>query len=138
MNTEKYRLAYSILSKLQVFSNVYINIIIDHNLEIPGLSYKDEMGLPIIRINLTKIPVCESTITHVLAHEYGHHVMNHLLDNPRYLSAKELEFREEEADRYAKSFLKDCKLNLEPVEQFIRTVSMNNKVMSQRLKILYE
>ena len=117
MSSKKYKIAYFILSKLQDFSKVYVNIIIDHNLEMPGLSYIDQMGLPIIRVNLTKIPVCETTIAHVLAHEYAHHVLNHVKNNPRYLSIEQLENSEYEADMYAKTFLKEYKYDLELVEQ---------------------
>jgi Zn-dependent peptidase ImmA (M78 family) len=138
MNSKKYRLAYSILSKLQDFSKVYVNIIMDQNLEIAGLSYIDEMGLPIIRLNLTKIPVCESTIAHVLAHEYGHHVMNHVRNDPRYLSIEQLENCEDEADEYAQSFLKYFDYDLEPVEQFVRTTTHSNRILLNRLNILYK
>lgn len=132
----KHRLAYQVLQKLQSFSNTYINLIIDYNLEIPGLSYLDELGLPIIRLNLTKIPECESTIAHVLSHEYGHHMMSHVKVNPRFLHPYEINKSEEEADRYAKSFIRANKYDLKPIEQFVRTTTQSNKILKNRLDIL--
>ena len=132
----KHRIAYKVLQKLQSFSNSYINLIIDYNLEIPGLSYLDELGLSIIRLNLTKIPECENTIAHVLSHEYGHHMMGHVKVNPQFLFIYELNKCEDEADRYAKSFIRANKYDLKPIEQFVRTNTQCNKLLKNRLDIL--
>ena len=109
-------------------------MIIDHNLEITGLSYRDEIGLPIIRINLTKISECENVIAHVLSHEYGLHVYGHINSDPSKKTHKEMEFIEDQADSYASYFIKYHNYDVDKIADYIRMTTNSNKVLNSRLK----
>lgn len=132
----KYRLAWDTINKLYGYSGVLVSLVVDHYLELPGLSYLDEMGFPVIRVNLTKIPLSESVMAHVLAHEYGHHVLLHVNTEPYKLSEKELEAVEDEADLYASRFVHSERYEIAPIELFISDTAPNKKTAEKRIKLL--
>lgn len=139
MNTEanrKYRLAWEMLNKLHDYSGVLVSLVVDHYLQIPAVSYIDEMGLSVIRINLTRVPLSKSVIAHVMAHEYGHHVLMHVHTEPHMLSHTELETREDEADVYAAKFIHDRKYAVAPIELFISRLAPVKTVASKRIGLL--
>jgi len=139
MNTtlnSKYRLVWDTLSALHDYSGILVSLVVDHYLDIPALSYVDEAGLSVIRINLSLIPLSESVIAHVLAHEYGHHVLMHVHTEPYKLSREELDSREDEADIYAARFIHDQKHALAPIELFISHLAPVGKLAERRLDLL--
>ena len=141
MNTtisSKYRMVWDTLHELHDYSGVLVSLVVDHYLRIPALSYVDEGGLPTIRINLALVPLCESVIAHVMAHEYGHHVMKHVHTELYKLTPEELDSREDEADTYAAKFVHDRKYALAPIELFISQLAPVKKIAERRLNLLAE
>ena len=137
MNIEsKYGLVWTISNELHDYTGKIVNLIVDHYLQIPALSYIDEMGLNTIRINLSLFPLSESVIAHILSHEYGHHVLKHVDTESYKLDSKELEKREDEADVFAAKFIKNNKYQQEPIEVFISETSISAEVARKRIALL--
>ena len=139
MNTiqnRKYRLVWETLNKLHDYSGTLVSLVVDHYLQIPAVSYMDETGLSVIRINLTRIPLSESVIAHILAHEYGHHILMHVRTEPYKLSHEELESREDEADIYAAKFIHDQRYAVAPIALFISHLAPARIVATKRIGLL--
>lgn len=117
----------NILNQLFEYSYHYIEVRNDPNLNMPGFSFieKDinERFKPIILINLDLIPKQIDILAHVIAHEWGHHVLRHISLVPPHSSqmpsSEERQEKENEADTYAALFIKEFFYNKKPIEKFI-------------------
>lgn len=126
-----------ILNKLYEYSNCYIEIITDDKLQMPAYSFIDEdlygKIKPMIVLNPKLFPKEENIVAHILAHEWGHHVLKHVFTNPNTLSIKEKESKEDEADEYASKFIKEFMYDTAPIIDFFKRHSPN---CNERINIL--
>ena len=126
-----------IINKLYEYSNCYIEIITDEKLEIPAYSFIEEdlygRIKPMIVLNPKLFPKEENILAHILAHEWGHHALKHVFTNPKNLSSKELEAKEDEADEYASKFIKEYMYDTTPIIDFFKRHSPN---FNERINIL--
>mgnify|MGYP001477901201 FL=1 len=130
-----------ILDQLVEFTGKLFEIKIDGNLQIPAFSLieNDFRGNPrnTILINDRLIPMNnKSILAHILAHEYGHHIYEHVKINPSYLSAKQLEHIENEADFHALMFIEKYNYNKDEIIKFIADTSVNKEISRTRIDIL--
>jgi len=117
----------NILNQLFKHSNHYFDVRNDPNLKMPGFSFI-ELDInnrikPIILINLDLIPKQQDVLAHVIAHEWGHHVLRHInvpgQTTPQMPSPEERQEKEIEADIYAALFIKEFFYNKKHIESFI-------------------
>ena len=130
-----------ILDQLVEFTGKLFEIKIDSNLQIPAFSLieNDFRGNPrnTILINDRLIPMNnKSILAHILAHEYGHHIYEHIKINPSYLSAKQLEHIENEADFHALMFIEKYNYKKNEIIKFIVDTSINKEISKTRIDIL--
>ena len=130
-----------VLDELVEFSNKLFEVKIDNNLVIPAFSLieNDFRGNPrnVILINDRLIPMNnKSILAHILAHEYGHHIYEHIKINPSYLSAKQLEHIENEADFHALMFIEKYNYDKDEIIKFIADTSVNKEIARTRIDIL--
>ena len=131
----------SISNKLYEHSNVWIEIHNDANLRIPGFSLidKDLYGRykPMIIINSELIPNDENIIAHILAHEWGHHVLQHIEHCPpppeKMPNSETRQLKENEADAYAADFVAKYKYDKDAIINFFREHPHD---LENRIKIL--
>lgn len=131
-----------ILNQLLKHSNHCIQVREDPNLHIPAFSVieKDLFGryVPLILINQKIIPNNENVYAHILAHEWGHHVLNHILVEPPPIhqrpSPSEVQQKENEADLYAAKFIKKHNYDVESICDFMREHPHD---LDNRLTILF-
>tara|TARA_Y100000389_G_C17448724_1_gene513291 strand:- start:1775 stop:2188 length:414 start_codon:yes stop_codon:yes gene_type:complete len=118
---------HKILNQLFEYSNHYIEVRNDPNLNMPGFSFIEHdinaRFVPIILVNLNIIPKQIDVLAHVIAHEWGHHVLRHMSLVPPHSSEmpspEERQEKENEADTYAALFIKEYCYNIKPIEAFI-------------------
>ena len=126
-----------ILNKLYEYSNVYLDVITDDKLEMPGFSYIEEdlygRLKPIVVLNPKLFPRDENVIAHIVSHEWGHHVLKHVFTDPSKLSKEERQIREDEADKYASGFIKEFIYDVEPIVEYFKRHSPDYQ---DRIKIL--
>ncbi len=126
-----------ILNQLYEYSNLCIDITFDDKLEMPGFSYIEEdlygRIKPRIVLNQKLIPRDDNIIAHILAHEWGHHVLKHVFTNPKNLSKDDAQKKEDEADEYAAGFIQKYLYNTEPIVDFFKR---HNPDYQERIKIL--
>ena len=130
-----------ILNQLYEYSNNYINIRDDRNLQIPAFSTieKDLYGryTPVVLINSKLIPNNINIIAHILSHEWGHHVLRHLeLEPPTNYKTEdinEIQEKENEADLYAANFIKEYSYDVDNIKSFMRE---HPEDLDNRLEIL--
>ena len=131
----------NILNKLFEYSNHYIQVRNERTLQMPGFSMieKDIHGqyIPVILINLDLIPNNESVLAHVLSHEWGHQVLKHIELVPPHISQmpnqQQRQEKENEADKFAASFIKEYGYSKNDIEHFMR---QNPHDLENRLNIL--
>ena len=130
-----------VLDELVEFSDKLFEVKIDNNLVIPAFSLieNDFRGNPrnVILINDRLIPMNnKSILAHILAHEYGHHIYNHVKIHPGNFNAKQLEHIENEADFYALMFIEKYNYDKDEIIGFISETSINNDISRNRIDIL--
>ena len=130
-----------ILDQLVEFTGKLFEIKIDSNLQIPAFSLIDIdfRGNPrnTILINDRLIPMNnKSILAHILAHEYGHHIYEHVKINPEFLNPPQLEHIENEADFYALMFIEKYNYNKDEIIKFIADTSINKEISRSRIDIL--
>ena len=127
----------AILNKLYEYSNIYIDIITDDNLKVPGFSYIDEdlygRRKPMIVLNPKLFPREKNILAHIVAHEWGHHALKHVFTDPSTLNILEKEQKENEADEYASKFIKEYMYDIVPIIDYFKRHSPN---FDARKKIL--
>ena len=131
-----------ILNQLLEHSKHYIQVREDPNLPMPGFSVieKDLHGryTPLILINQKLFPNDKNVYAHILAHEWGHHVCNHILlePPPMHLRPKpsEIQEKENEADLFAAKFIKKYNYDVEEIANFMRDHPHD---LDNRLAILF-
>lgn len=129
-----------ILNQLYEYSNTYINVREDSNLQMPAFSIieKDLHGryTPVILINQKFIPKNINIIAHVLSHEWGHHILEHIKKDPPKImpDRNEVQSKENEADTYAAHFIKEYSYDTEDISNFMREHPAD---LENRLHILY-
>ena len=83
-------------------------------------------------------PNDKNVYAHILAHEWGHHVCNHILlePPPMHLRPKpsEIQEKENEADLFAAKFIKKYNYNVEEIAHFMREHPHD---LDNRLSILF-
>tara|TARA_Y100000768_G_scaffold346843_1_gene294687 strand:- start:2566 stop:2997 length:432 start_codon:yes stop_codon:yes gene_type:complete len=117
-----------ILNQLFEFSNHFIVVKNDINLPMPGFSMIEEdihyRLVPTTIINTRLIPQDDSVMAHILAHEWGHHVLEHIEHYPP--SSENMpdnttrQLKENEADAYAAEFIKKYNYDKDSIIQFFR------------------
>jgi len=131
-----------ILNRLFEQSNHCIQVREDPNLQIPAFSVieKDMYGryIPVILINQKQFPHDKNVYAHILAHEWGHHVLNHILLEPPPLHERpgpsEIQQKENEADLYATKFIRKYNYDAEVICSFMREHPYD---LDNRLAILF-
>ena len=78
----------------------------------------------------------KSILAHILAHEYGHHIYEHVKINPEFLNPPQLEHIENEADFYALMFIEKYNYNKDEIIKFIADTSINKEISRSRIDIL--
>jgi len=130
-----------ILDQLVEFTGKLFEIKIDENLQIPAMSLieTDFRGNPrnTILINDRLIPMNnKSILAHILSHEYGHHIYEHVKINPTHLNPQQLEHIENEADFHALMFIEKYNYNKDEIIRFIADTSVNKDISKTRIDIL--
>ena len=133
----------NIMNQLFDYSNHYIEVRNDINLNIPAFSIIETnmygRNIPYILINLDLISEDKSVIAHILSHEWGHHVLRHL--KPTNVLKKEKNInnlddrqqKENEADTYASKFIKDKSFRKDSIIKFMKEHPFD---LENRLNIL--
>ena len=123
----------NIMNQLFSYSNHYIEIRNDINLNIPAFSVieKNIYGryVPYILINLNLIPDDINIIAHILSHEWGHHLLNHLIpidmiNNKNISNKDDRQKKENEADAYASKFICKKGFNKDIILNFFKQYSL--------------
>tara|TARA_B100001564_G_scaffold158881_1_gene133517 strand:+ start:4101 stop:4568 length:468 start_codon:yes stop_codon:yes gene_type:complete len=130
-----------VLDELVEFSGKLFEVKVDNNLHIPAFSLieNDFRGNPrnLILINDRLIPMTnKSILAHILAHEYGHHIYNHVKIHPGNFNAKQLEHIENEADFYALMFIEKYNYDKDEIISFMSETSINKEMSRNRIDIL--
>ena len=116
----------NIINQLFEYSNHYIEIRTDPALPMPAFSIieKNIYGrfVPIIIMNDKVLTEEKEVMAHILAHEWGHHVLNHieLVRENNKPSHTERQNKENEADAYAAGFIKEFCYSKEPIKKFLK------------------
>ena len=113
-----------ILNRLLEHSNHCIQVREDPNLQIPAFSVieKDMYGryIPLILINQKLFPYDKNIYAHILAHEWGHHILKHTSTDPNTLTVNQRDLVELEADKYAFDFINEYKYNIVEITKYIK------------------
>jgi len=130
----------NIIQELVEYSGKLFIIKEDNSLRIPALSLieYDFRNNPrnVIVINKKLIPEDISIMAHILAHEYGHHIYEHVKINPISLNEAQLEQIESEADFYALMFVEKYKYNKNAIIKFIIDCPCKSTLLKKRLDII--
>lgn len=129
------------LNQLYRATGSYVHVRSDRALPMPGYSFLDldisGRLVPTILINPRIVGGNPSVIAHVLAHEYGHHVLGHVDSASKAAERDEdvdLE-REDEADLFASTFVWRHGYDVASIRRFIS--GLGGSRVTDRLRILY-
>lgn len=126
-----------VLNQLYQHSNIHLDIVMDEKLEMPGYSYIEEdlygRLKPMLILNPRLIPRDDNVIAHIVAHEWGHHVLKHVFTDPSKISKEEKQKKEDEADKYASEFIKEYTYDIEPIVEYFKRHSPDFR---ERIQIL--
>lgn len=131
----------NIIDRLVEYSGCLFEIQIDNLLPISALSrirfdHRNKMRFEIF-INPLKIPMeNESILAHILSHEWGHHMYNHVRINPNDLDEKQMRQVENEADFYASLFIEKYNYSKEDIVKYIVKSSLDKDYIKNRVEIL--
>lgn len=132
--------AVTCLNQLYQTTGIYLEVRSDRALPMPGYSFLDlDLSgrlVPTVLINPRIVGDNPSVIAHVLAHEYGHHVLGHVdsaSQSPRN-EDEDLE-RENDADLFASTFVWKFGYDVPAIRRFI--TGLGGPRMSERVHILY-
>jgi Zn-dependent peptidase ImmA (M78 family) len=131
----------NIIQELVDYSGKLFIIKEDSNLKMPAFSLieYDFRRNPrnVIIINRNLIPSDDiSVLAHILAHEYGHHIYEHVKINPRTLNEKQLEQIECEADFYALMFIEKYKYSKNSIIKFMIETTNSISLLKKRIDII--
>ena len=135
----------NILNKLYEYSGKFIEVKYDFNLPLVGYSFIDldinDRIVPTISLNPNLYPKDVNVLAHILSHEWGHHVLNHIktptdpsFDIKKLQDKNERQVKENEADSYASKFITEFFYDKQPIKDFIRENSPND--FEHRIDIL--
>ena len=133
MNGRKYRIVLETIIKLHDYSDSILNVLIDNNLKLPGMTFLNEVNIPQIVLNLSLIPENVNIIAHVVAHEAGHQILGHVKIPPYQQTA--LDKCEDEADTFAATFLKIHNYDIDPIKDYIKSIH-DKSIADRRIQIL--
>lgn len=109
-----------VLQQLHTFSGRHFHVFIQNRQDCqPGMAYPESHI--IIDSKLLRQPI--EVIAFVLAHEWGHQILNHPRMPPYTRSSQETSQREDDADRYAVSFHRYFGYSLAPVYFFNQCIN---------------
>ena len=123
----------NIMYQLFSYSNHYIEVRNDINLNIPAFSVieKNIYGryVPYILINPSLIPDDINIIAHIMSHEWGHHLLNHLvpidiIENMPIPNKDDRQEKENEADAYAAKFIDNKNFDKDIIIKFFKQYSL--------------
>ena len=131
----------NIIQELVDYSGKLFIIKEDNNLRIPAFSTieYDFRNNPrnVIIINKNLIPSNDiSVMAHILAHEYGHHIYEHVTINPITLDETQHTQIECEADFYALMFIEKYKYNKSAIIKFMIETTVNSSLLKKRVDII--
>ena len=132
MNGRKYRIVLETIIKLYDYSDSILNVLIDNNLKLPGMTFLNDVNIAQIVLNLSLIPENVNIIAHILAHEAGHQILEHIKIPPHQ---NDLGKCEDEADAFAAKFIKSHNYDLEPIKDYIKSIH-DKTIADRRIKIL--
>ena len=130
-----------IIDQLVEFSGKLYEVKIDTKLQIPAFSLLDTDFRGNLRnkilINTNLIPMNnKSILAHILGHEYGHHIYEHIKIYPGDLNADQLSQVENEADFYALMFIEKYNYDKDEIIKFISDTTLNKEYCRTRIDIL--
>lgn len=131
----------NIIQELVDYSGKLFFIREDNNLKIPAFSTieYDFRNNPrnVIVINKKLIPDTDiSVLAHILAHEYGHHIYEHVTINPITLNEAQYMQVECEADFYALMFIEKYKYNKSAITRFMIDTTHDSILLKKRLDVI--
>lgn len=121
-----------IVDELTYYSGLDVELCINNYLPCPAMSSLSA-SKRIIEVNQYLIPDNLDITAHIMSHEFGHHYLDHVLEDPRTLDQLELDIREDEADTYASVFIEKYGYDKKPIIDFI---IKSNPNFHNRIKIL--
>ena len=117
-----------VIKELVEYSGKDFAIKYNYNLYCPAMSSLPPWtGERMIEINPNLIPSNQNIIAHIMAHEWGHQILDHVLDDPQSISKDELLIREDEADVYASVFIDFYKYEKTDIIDFLLKTSPDYK-----------
>tara|TARA_B100001996_G_scaffold220965_1_gene169880 strand:+ start:115 stop:582 length:468 start_codon:yes stop_codon:yes gene_type:complete len=130
-----------ILDQLVEFSGKLYEVKIDNKIQMPAFSllepdFRGNLRNKIL-VNDKLIPMSNmSILAHILAHEYGHHIYEHVKIYPGDLTSEQLAHIENEADFYALTFIEKYNYDKDEIIRFISDTTLNREYSRTRIDIL--
>ena len=121
-----------IIDELIDYTRLEVEIRINNYIPCPAMSSLSN-NKRIIEVNQYLIPDHLDITAHIMSHEFGHHYLDHVFEDPRTLDQLELDIREDEADTYASVFIEKYGYDKKPIIDFI---IKGNSNYHNRIKIL--